>query len=245
MLFSMPMVQGLDNDSKKMTRRTRGLETVNREPDKWKFIRILVNRSPKGIEPYAFFQCSEGIDADFCFKCPYGNVGDLLWVREAFRYCQPFGPESLCYEYRNGLYSNVEVEDYYKINTYDKWRPSIHMPKDAARIWLKITDIRVERLQDITEQDAIAEGIEELTPWPEAPDKRRFKLYPSKNYPVGDHEATFEPVNSFFTLWISINGDDSVRANPWVWVVVFEKVDAPYLNTTGMTTNVLEAYMER
>jgi hypothetical protein len=120
-------------------------------------------------------------------NCPYGKPGDLLWVRETW-----------------GIEKRKEKRIVFKarMNDYpiqdDRWRPSIHMPKDAARIWLKLTEVRVERLQDITEKDAIAEGIEDESPY------------------------FYNPKYSFISLWESINGEGSFYQNPWVWVLTFE-----------------------
>jgi hypothetical protein len=112
-----------------------------------------------------------------------------------------------------------------------KWKPSIHMPKDAARIWLMLEDIRPQRLQDITEQDAIAEGILPI-------DQHGQLVW--KRY---DENATVtsSPIVSFWSLWSSINGEDSWQHNPWVWVVKFR-----VLSTTGRPSikQILEAHTD-
>ena len=119
------------------------------------------------------------------------------------------------------------IEGYYK-------RPSLFMPKDACRIFLKITDIRVERLQHISKEDAKKEGIEFTIA-----DKEKFgcraagmKLY--RDYERKDNSLTSYPCNgfenaivSFETLWQSINGKDSWEANPWVWVISFKRIEKP------------------
>lgn len=95
-----------------------------------------------------------------------------------------------------------------------KRRPSIHMPRAASRITLEITGVRVERLQDISEADAIAEGIE--------PDVQPGDPVPLwRNYSTGN--TTICPIYSYQTLWESINGDGSWAANPWVWCVEFSR----------------------
>jgi hypothetical protein len=83
------------------------------------------------------------------------------------------------------------------------WKPSIHMPKSACRIFLKIEDIRVERLQEITEADCLAEGV-------------TIDEYPNDL-----------PSLAFAGLWMKINGDPSWTANPWVWVIKFTRIDKP------------------
>lgn len=124
-------------------------------------------------------------------RCPYGKPGDLLWGKET--------------------YSANSTEIIYRATHYGppiggKWRPSIFMPHWASRIHDEIVDVRVERLQDITEADAIAEGIYEV--WP-----GRFHW----------QETAFctakTAVESYFELWEMINGPGSVELNPWVWVI--------------------------
>ncbi|CDH33775.1 hypothetical protein [Xenorhabdus bovienii] len=141
-------------------------------------------------------------------QCPYGKIGDQLWVREAFsdlarmreRFASAIGRSvetiTTSFEgdiaYRASLGSRAD---------YLKWTPSIHMPRWASRITLEIIDIRVERLQDISEEDAIAEGV-------------------SAN--------EFSPAcYAFGSLWQFIYGVDnpqSWQANPWVWVIEFRRV---------------------
>lgn len=159
--------------------------------------------------------------------CPYGRVGDQLWVRETFwqkgRYQEPYpGAEQDEYKWiwTHGdeiKYAATDVlpgmgEDYHK-------RPSIFMFRKDSRIQLEITGVRVERVQDISEEDAIAEGC--------------------KNDVEIEYQPTGEPIDytglyageRFENLWDSINGkprkdgtDISWSANPWVWVVEFKKI---------------------
>lgn len=133
--------------------------------------------------------------------CPYGKVGDRLWVKETFKENEP--PSGY-------IYRASEAEYGY---TYEKpWKPSIFMPRQASRIDLEIKAIRVERLKDISEADAIAEGIEQ--------DGNGWKGYVEGNLP----RLAF-PQNSYKTLWESINGAGSWDLNPWVWVIEFRKVE--------------------
>lgn len=137
-------------------------------------------------------------------RCPYGKPGDRLWVRENFlqlmhgqvtdgrvKYCASIDPRS----------TGTPKNDGY----WWRKRPSIHMPRWASRITLEITDVRVERLQDISSADAKAEGVA-------TPD-------------LNDWCDDSKWVSQFAWLWRSINGPDSWDANPWVWVVEFKRVD--------------------
>ena len=131
----------------------------------------------------------------FPCKCLYGNPGDLLWVRETFCGAAPCG-----YDARND-----DGEYWYRATDEGQcmgpWSPSIFMPKRAARCWLRITDIRVERVQSISDEDITAEGCEP--------------------------EICNSAWDMFCSLWDSINAKRgySWESNPWVWVVVFERVD--------------------
>lgn len=134
------------------------------------------------------------------------KVGDVLWVRENFRAIdQDLG--SPRFEYKA-----TEA-----INLIDKWKPSLFMPKQACRIFLKIKSIRVERLQDIRDEDAQAEGVDFV----EGINGNLYFNYLTKEY--GCNERF-----SFTTLWESINGDGSWNKNPFVWVYEFERIEKPF-----------------
>lgn len=144
-------------------------------------------------------------------KCRYGKPGDRLWVRETWRpktHSFPTGPH---YEYRATADGDLTPTD-------GPWKPSIFMPRAASRILLEVVDVRVERLQDISEADAVAEGISfwEMNGGP----NRRYDNYEVK---PNQHGTGFlnDPIASYRTLWASINGADSWEANPWVWVISF------------------------
>lgn len=146
-----------------------------------------------------------------CFPCRFGQPGDRLWGRETFSgpHCMDassgtaavppakWGESSRIWYWADG---NPDEGD------WTRPRPSILMPRWASRITLEITGVRVERLQDISEADAIAEGIQELID-------------------AGvDHDGT--PRDTFRKLWESINGPGSWDANPWVWVVEFKRIES-------------------
>lgn len=171
---------------------------------------------------------------DFGVECPYGKPGDRLWVREshAFSVIDPEGndwredPDNWDVVYRadnnkEGLnWRNADGEV-----IPAPWRPSIHMPRWASRILLEITDVRVERLQDINEADAKAEGV---TPNCSMLDHSACGDHGNEfiHYMNGaDDFPAFSAVESFESLWQSINGPDSWEANPWVWVVEFKRVE--------------------
>lgn len=138
------------------------------------------------------------------YSCPFGQPGDKLWVREAFRvHSRATDVATLVYRasVRNSWTEQthrVPVAVCNKPATPEKWTPSIHMPRWASRITLEITGVRVERLKDIRASDALDEGIQHMT----------------MNCPR--HE--------FFQLWNSIYGDMAHETNPWLWVITFRRV---------------------
>lgn len=202
-LYSTPMVQAVIEDRKTQTRRLKGLEKINENPDHWEFLFFAYTDT-------VFVFQNKKTKEKVCIKCQYGTHDDVLWVRET--YCGIIqSDETVKYHYKAD--ANWALDSALKIF----WKPSIHMPKEAARFFLQIKNIRVERLIDISESDAIAEGIE--------PGKRvgfwKDYFYSKLN------EDCILPTTSFFTLWQSINGEVSLELNPWVWVIEFEKIEKP------------------
>ncbi|ELF6917783.1 hypothetical protein RA591_004863, partial [Salmonella enterica] len=144
----------------------------------------------------------------------YGEIGDRIWVRETFRvHSRATDVATLVYRasVRNSWTEQthrVPIAVCDKPATPEKWTPSIHMPRWASRILLEITDVRVERLRDLSEEDAKSEGI---TP------------------PAGGVLPGWEYRINFRDLWMDIYGTDSWEANPWVWVIEFKRVEGAAL----------------
>lgn len=139
--------------------------------------------------------------------CPYGAPGDRLWAREAFSiYPHPVLPDTVHYR-----------ADYGDTDKTFIYKPSIHMPRWASRILLEVTNVRIERLQSISEEDAVAEGIETIG----------MGHYKNYLHPCDDEKGGgwLTARASFYSLWESINGEGSWDANPWVWVVEFQRVE--------------------
>lgn len=159
--------------------------------------------------------------------CPYGKAGDYLWVREAFKPCasgqvkEGYGEVRYGYAYRADgvtqwaqqttvIHDLTGQPDTGPMQFRDvPWKPAIHMPRAASRITLEITGVRVERLWDISETDAVAEGIQLLN--------GRY------TFNGGLHESR-TAVESYRALWESINDPGSWDESPWVWVVEFRRV---------------------
>lgn len=211
-LFSAPMIRAILAGAKTQTRRI--VKPVGNDGGF-----VLCERADGSYWPH------RSDDGESCFvtgrerddeyleeipmRCPYGVRGDRLWVRETF--CDDWHMDRGEVEYR----ADGELDS----DMFDAgctWRPSIHMPRWASRITLEVTGVRVQRLCDISESDAISEGVRQLrdgsecwvgregpgslvTPWPTARD-------------------------AFRDLWQSINGLGSWGSNPLVWVVEFKRV---------------------
>lgn len=159
---------------------------------------------------------------------PY-QPGNVLWVRE--QYCET-SPEYL--DKTSGLPFG------YKANAKGpnadevmkefgwKWKPSIHMPKEACRLFLEVTEVRVQRLQDITETDAANEGVE-IIPCTllGGGDTIRYRDYRFKDKHADKARLFNTAIASFTTLWESINGKGSMGKNPFVWAITFKRIDKP------------------
>lgn len=229
MLFSSAMVISLLNNTKTQTRRI-----VNGTALKW------LN---DGFTPEYVAIADNNL-------CTYGKIGDTIWVKETYYAYgiwfkngitktgkQKWVFKDFTFENKDGkyLYEDCKPSDVLK-NSERKFgwykRPSLFMPKIASRTTLKITDITIERLQNISEKDAIAEGVERCIA-----DKEKFgcramgmRLYRDytridnslKDYPCNGFEFA---ADSYQTLWQKINGPESWNKNPYVWVIKFEKMN--------------------
>ena len=224
-LFSAPMVRALLDGRKTQTRRVA------------KFTDAGYLKEPCGHRRW-----HRG-DPDAVQACPFGGIGDRLWVRETWKFTGWSGDGEPWIHYRADdkqvfidgrnipetwgellmdVWSVLSAEDNFQIDQKAadrKWRPSIHMPRWASRITLEVTGVRVERLQEISEDDAKAEGVE---PWVIGDGWREYGLPPSVEA-AGTHPLR-SARDSFASLWESINGPGSWEANPFVWVIEFRRV---------------------
>lgn len=201
-LFSTPMVQAILQGKKTQTRR---IVKSRHESGLFQVSRRITDGQIVSIQSLDWDErnCEKDI------VCPYGQVGDILWCRETW-----------C-EYNDGYaYKATTSGALYEPNGYaymPKWKPSIHMPRAACRLRLQITDVRVERLQDISERDAKAEGVEYKM---FEGSGLGYKIYGSDTY----DQMTQLPRVSFASLWQSINGSDSWEKNEFVWCLTFQPI---------------------
>jgi hypothetical protein len=200
-IFSTPMVQAILDGRKTMTRRVLKIQPPDNKD--WKLIRLTDSSSKDdakniGKLQWGLFDNPHHVsERDMrYFKCPYDEPGDVLWVRESFKPITPSGfTRGVSIIYKADMHGN-KVSDH-------KWKPSIHMPRWSARIFLEITDVRVERLNDITRGDCMSEGC------------------PFVNMANGAN-----PKYWFTYLWESIHGPGSFDSK-WVWVISFKQIQKP------------------
>jgi hypothetical protein len=196
-LFSGPMVKAILEGRKTQTRRV-----VKPQPPKEAGLGLTVNTYSEPDYYQALFFRGPTVESTGMgrpVKCPYGKPGDRLWCRETWRPQHPYdlpGQEKPIYA---ADWTPEEFEQIYG-KTWG-WKPSIFMPRFASRITLEVVNVRVERLQDISEADCVAEGIEDIG--------------------AGDLRGMFA------VFWSSINDKRGYgwASNPWVWVVEFKKIE--------------------
>ncbi|MJN96019.1 hypothetical protein DNX92_05000 [Salmonella enterica subsp. enterica] len=198
MIFNGEMVRAILDGRKTQTRRIMKNQPAGDYPE----TPALIRNVGTGFQWHGLYGESS------IFNCPLGSIGERIWVRETFRvHSRATDVATLVYRasVRNSWTEQthrVPVAVCNKPATPEKWTPSIHMPRWASRLLLEITDVRVERLNNISECDAKAEGG------------------PTECTLIGDK---YFP--GFRSLWKSIYGEESWDANPWAWVIEFKRVE--------------------
>lgn len=192
-IFSGPMVRAILDGNKTQTRRVAKVT--------WE--EFLSSEMMEDLEIRGFDAMRDDPDGFFIIPpCPFGKPGDLLWVRETFgHFYKGETPEACVYLADAGTerWSQGKNPDYAKKTWSRSWRPSIHMPRWASRVTLEITAVRIERLHQINNNDALAEGT---------PDLRTI-------------ENCYDLRECYRVLWESLHGKASWSGNPWVWVLSF------------------------
>ncbi|HFE9007263.1 hypothetical protein WDU18_20250 [Klebsiella pneumoniae] len=240
MIFNSEMVRAILDGRKTQTRRIMKVQ-----PESNQLGLLLITDSTKHSDIGKYHWAESNATGNHVrsklFSSPFGAVGERIWVRETWA---TLGNEDGCYvdwednlckgdersaariyrascEQRPGDYGLWSIPDdaYWKPHTKEHkfegaWRPSIHMPRWASRILLEITDVRVERLNAISEEDARAEGIID-----------GGCLNCGEPEPCGCANPEPDATDAFAYLWQSIYGQESWNANPWVWVISFERVE--------------------
>ncbi|WP_193129480.1 ASCH domain-containing protein [Klebsiella aerogenes] len=221
MIFNGEMVRAILDSRKTQTRRiVKGTDGTEKFCKEWdingeEIFVVLGEKDHTGMNPVLG-----------AISCPFGGVGDRIWVRETFQ-----GPLFDYEQMESYLEDSSKFEkpefcqyaadgkpapEYYDAddNLRHGWRPSIHMPRWASRILLEITDVRVERLNAISEEDARAEGIID-----------GGCLNCGEPEPCGCDNPEPDATDAFAYLWQSIYGQENWNADPWVWVIEFKRVE--------------------
>jgi hypothetical protein len=239
MLFSAPMVRAILEGRKTQTRRISkdqpnfafGVKQIVRVPDPW-HDEAFAGTPAEGMgtkgKRQIQWHCEDYAGNLVCaidIRCPYGVPGDRLWVKETWAW--------------SGTDKQITPSDpWYRATHYKgedfgiRWRPSIHMPRWASRITLEVVSVRVERLSEISEADAKAEGIYSKcihVPPPihietryVSPGVKMVNAADEVDYEAPAHRTAKQ---AFECLWESINGYGSWSENPWVWVVEFKRLE--------------------
>lgn len=232
-LFSAPMVKAILDGRKSQTRRIVKAASKNLIYDLENATVDGPNQICAGQYLHVPFRRKDEADEGCRDReyCPYGDPSDRLWVKETWvDYCPHwFGAWCGCgsLEMRKEIHRPVyraDAPELWKrpinkegeLMSPTKWKPSIFMPRWASRLTLEITAVRVERLQDIPEADAKAEGVQiPHVNFPQAADSK-FKM--------GDALGLYR--DHYRVLWNNINGPESWDANPWVWVLEFKRIES-------------------
>lgn len=209
MIFNSEMVRAILSNRKTQTRR---IMKVQPESNQLGLLLITDSTKRSDIGKYHWAE-SNATGNHVCsklFSCPFGAVGDRIWVRETWSsdFANYYPNDRVWYAADNNRRLDIEVVDGVRgiyspesdVHVPFRWQPSIHMPRWASRILLEITGVRVERLRSMSQDDARAEGVIAAS---------------------GPMEAGL----AFRELWDSIYGEESWKANPWVWVIEFERVE--------------------
>lgn len=233
-LMSTPTAQALAAGRKTQTRRTKGLDEINKDPDNWNCKETILDGE------FHFYH--KNLKRNILCLSSQFKEDDVLWVRETWA-LDYFG-RAQYWHFKEGIEVNSQdivfkaSADNLTITLDKKWRPSIFMPKIACRRFLKVTKVRAERLLEISEEDAIAEGIERTNDFWGSKGSRNYMYGTEKGF---RHEWFFDDapygiektpsVNgitaSFFTLIAFIHSWELLQSNPWVWVYEFKEVERP------------------
>lgn len=209
MLFSTEMVEAILNGTKTETRR------IIKFPKDYDGKKVFDNGT-LGIK-------YSSNDFEDCLKrlAPKININDIIWVRETFQITDFLHPSDENYGY---IYKASENGKEWQNNSENwKWKPSLFMKKDACRIFLKCVSVHAEPLQSISEESAINEGVLFDVSLPVADFKIRTLYRDYRKETAGCADAR----SSYMTLWQKINGKESWKQNPFVWVYKFEKIEKP------------------
>ncbi|CAH1457658.1 MULTISPECIES: hypothetical protein [Klebsiella] len=223
MIFNSEMVRAILDGRKTQTRRIMKVQ-----PESNQLGLLLITDSTKHSDIGKYHWAESNATGNHVrsklFSCPFGAVGDRIWVRETWSsdFANYYPNDRVWYAADNNRRLDIEVVDGVRgiyspesdVHVPFRWQPSIHMPRWASRILLEITNVRVERLNAISEEDARAEGIID-----------GGCLNCGEPEPCGCANPEPDATDAFAYLWQSIYGQENWNANPWVWVIEFKRVE--------------------
>ena len=202
-LFNTEMVRAILSGNKTQTRRITKLG-ISQNYALQKLVTITAPEKSAGNTAAIFTDTATG--RSVAVECHFGKVGDQLWVRETHAFVN-----EPAYRRSTGVYQQINPNNNYQACVYKEnfdrarcfpWKPSIHMPRWASRITLEITNIRVERLQDVTKESAVAEGCD-------------LPSLPNQDWKLGARHNFMVAWDQIYSNW---------KSNPWVWVIEFKQV---------------------
>lgn len=197
LLFKNYLVKLIKSGAKTQTRRMKGLEKINLSPNRWQF-------TGKAGELFTFSRENKGI----AIRCPFGVPGNFIYIKEAYTKVA-------------GHWFLRSETDYPE---FHKWGSPLHMKKEMAKTWLVITDVRVERLTDITEEGCFLEGINKVEGLQVAP----TRIMDRYGMPGGDEDLRgATPRTAFANLFMKLHGKHIWDQDPWVWVITYQLCEKP------------------
>lgn len=210
-LFNGAMVRAILSGAKTQTRRVvkqldgaTGVQSVHQRPSG-----LFIGRHLPG---------DAGVGITAPFPCPFGQAGDRLWVRETWSDAG-LAPDEVHYRADATTFGGMTIEDV----ADTRWRPSIHMPRWACRLVLEITEVRVERLQELSNADWDAEGISFCMEDPGTAAGRAFNE--AEHYAIAGVSMRGTPEDHGMRAQLAEQGLDW-DSNPWVWVITFKRIEA-------------------
>lgn len=224
-LFTPANIKATREKRKWMTRRLDHLKEINKAPDEWHFVGSPLSRND--LTRYFIFEHNS--KEQISIKPRY-QIGETIYIKEA--HCiecfKKDGIKDACYKTDGDTYEPIEI-DCDKV----KWRSPMFMYEWAARGFIRVTGVLPQRLQDITEGDAIAEGIEVypdqswINPKGISPYQTQVPPIAYRDYckEIKGRGFTFDPIHSFMGLWDSINPKYPWELNPWEWTYTYELID--------------------
>lgn len=240
--YSDPMMEAIQEDRKTQTRRLARLNKINQNPNDWEFDGSYADAHPhrKGNFFYGF---TNKITRETShIDCPYGMAGDIHYIKENFQIHDDGEDEAIIEAYIEAglgdMFSHLTVSygdgkkelcslTVHEYERFMQWqhryakKSKLFMFRSLARTFLKVKSVRVERLLDISDNDAIAEGCSKYGP---------FGEYRGAPHPSGGamrYRAYGKPKDAYKCVWEFVYGDGSWEHNPWVWVIEFEKIAKP------------------